>query len=231
MIQKGQGAMKIKNSHYRLLLQFLTLLLLPELAWANLFYTGVQLGESKINSSNLNVQSLPSQSNPNTLVSGPADVDIDNEGFAGRAYVGTQFTPYIALEGGYTQFAGVKIKNIYGIAGKDEQLNEGAIDTVLKLTLPLGNGVSLYGTGGEAFVMTDQISSAEFTTSSTVNLDSNTVDRFRPTYGFGLDYAIARFMSANFSFSRIIGGSDIPTSDLLALGISLYLPTNSPKPQ
>lgn len=219
--------MKTRRLLFRLLPKFLILFLWPKLVWANEVYTGVQLGESKINTSNLNAQSLPAQSNLNSSGTDTANVNIDNEGFAGRAYVGTSFSPYVALEGGYTQFAGIKIKNIYGIAGKDEQLNEGAIDTVLKLTLPLGNGISLYGTGGEAFVMTEQISSAQLTASSSVKLDSETVDRFRPTYGFGLNYAIARFMSANFSFSRIVGGNDVPTSDLLALGISLYLPNKS----
>ncbi len=197
------------------------------------FYTGVQLGRSKIDSVSVSAtaQSAPLQSEPETLVSGPAQIDIDDDGFAGRAYAGLQFSPYLSIEGGYTQYASVKIKNIYGIAGKDAQLNEGAIDTVLKVTLPLADGISLYGKGGEAFVMTNQLADGYVNSSSSaggmpdnVSYNSESLDRFRPTYGMGVNYDITRFMSTNFSFARVVGGNGVPTSDLIALGISFYLP-------
>ncbi|NNM58190.1 MAG: outer membrane beta-barrel protein [Legionellales bacterium] len=197
------------------------------------FYTGVQLGESKIDSTNINsaVKSAPLQSDPDSSGHGSAQVDIDNDGFAGRAYAGIKLSPYFDIEGGYTQYASVKIKNIYGVAGKNAQLNEGAIDTVLKMSLPLANNISIYGKGGAAFVMTNQLDNGSVVTSTaasqtieTVKYDSETVDRFRPTYGFGVNYDITRFLSTDFSFARVIGGNDVPTSDLIALGMTLYLP-------
>lgn len=195
------------------------------LAASEHFYTGVQLGETKVNrtSSNLNVESASVQSQPNMLISGPAAISVDNDGFGGRAYVGYQFTPYIAIESGYTQYADTKIKNIYGIAGKDEQLNEGAVDTVAKLILPLSHKVSVYGKGGAAFVMTNQFDNA-YADGGNIQYEEQSIDRVRPTYGVGFNYDIARYLSSNLSLARVIGGDGVPTSDLLGIGLSLHLP-------
>lgn len=196
-------------------------------ATVNGFYTGIQLGETKVDrsSGNLNAQNIPVSSNPEVPLNNSADTSVDNDGFGGRAYVGYQFFPHLALEGGYTQYADTKIKNIYGIAGKNEQLDEGALDSVMKLSIPLFKRLSLYGKGGASFVMTEQIENVDVLSSAnSVTYQKESVDRVRPTYAVGLNWDFTRYLSSDLSWTQVSGGHGVPTSDLMAIGVSFHLP-------
>lgn len=200
----------------------------------NGFYTGILLGQSKIDTTvaNQKVQSAPVQNSTSntTKVSGPAKPSIDNDGFAGRAYVGYNFNRFFAIEGGYTQYADTKISNIFGVSGDDQNLSEGAIDTVARLNIPLSKRFSLYGKGGAAFVMTNQITDAYAVPVGSAyqfHYEKTSLDRVRPTYGVGLDMDITRYLSTDISFARVVGGNGISTSDLMAIGINCHLPSKS----
>jgi opacity protein-like surface antigen len=220
---------------FSFLLTIISSFLLANSAFAqdNGFYTGILLGQSKIDStvSNQKVKTAPVlNSNSNTKVSGPAQPSIDNDGFAGRAYVGYNFNRYFAIEGGYTQYADTKISNIFGVAGDDENLSEGAIDTVARLNIPLSKRFNLYGKGGAAFVMANQVTDAyAVPTGDTYQFhyEKTSLDRVRPTFGVGLDMDITRYLSTEISFASVIGGNGISTSDLLAIGINCHFPSKS----
>ena len=203
------------------------------MATADGFYTGVQLGQSKIDAdaTTLKVKDLPYLNNGNeVLLQGPSKTKVDNDGFAGRAYAGYQFNQYISIEGGYTQYADTKITNIYGMTGVDDSLHEGAIDGVMKLMYSVTDQFHVYAKGGGAYVFAQKIEDATGTTSSTnpstltaVSYKKADVDELRPTYGLGISYDITNHLSTDLTWSHIVGGNDIQKTDLITLGVSYYL--------
>lgn len=193
------------------------------------FYTGVEMGESKVyrTSGNLNVESVPVQTDPGIMIDGPAEASVDNDGYGGRAYVGYHFSSHFALESGYTQYADTKIKNIYGLAGKNEQLDEGALDSVMKYTIPFSKRFDVYGKGGASFVMTNKIEGAQAANedlATSLSCRNESIDRVRPTYSVGIDYEVNSFLNTDLSWGQVSGGYGVPTSDLMALGLSFHLP-------
>ena len=201
-------------------------------AMINGFYTGVQLGQSKIdvNATSLKVKDLPYLSNGNeVLLQGPSKTKVGNDGFAGRAYAGYQFNQYVSIEGGYTQYANTKISNIYGMTGLDESLHQGALDGVLKFMLPITEQFHLYAKGGGAYVFSQQIqdptgipSSSNASQPSSGSYKKVDVDVLRPTYGVGMSYDVTKHLSTDLTWSHVVGGNGIEQSDLLALGVSYY---------
>jgi len=196
------------------------------------FYTGVQLGQSKLDASatNLKVKSIPYLVNDNqVLLQGPSKVKVDNDGFAGRAYGGYQFNKYISLEGGYTQYADTKITNLYGISGSDETLHQGALDGVVKLTVPIAERVHLYAKGGGAYVFGQGINDANgepvssgSTLLSTASYHKVNNDALRPTYGFGIGVDMTNHISTDLMWSHIVGGNHIHDTYLTTLGVSYH---------
>lgn len=198
----------------------------------NGFYTGVQLGQSKLDASasKLKVKQLPYLVNGNSvLVQGPSKVKVDNDGFGGRAFLGYQFNQHVSLEGGYTQFADTKISNIFGITGRNETLHQGALDGVIKLMQPFATRYHVYAKGGAAYVFGEKISDASAQTVSqpgntlvSAQYSKNAVEALRPTYGVGIDVDITRHISSDLSYTQILGNGDIQTSSLEMLGFSYH---------
>jgi len=196
------------------------------------FYTGVQLGQSKLDASaaSLKVKDIPYLVNGSeALIQGPSKVKVNNDGFGGRGYIGYQFSKYISIEGGYTQYADTKITNIYGMTGQDETLHQGALDGVIKASLPIGNKFSLFAKGGEAYVFGEKITDAVPTVSATnpaqlqsVYYKKESVDVFRPTYGVGAEMKLTRRISTDLTWARIASGAGIQDSDLLTLGVAYH---------
>lgn len=183
------------------------------------FYTGVQLGQSKVDASanNLKILTMPVSINGYPAAGqGLATVKVDNDGFGGRAYGGYQFSQYLSAEGGYTQFANVKIANIYGISGLNDTLHQGALDGVAKLTLPLGDKAHVFVKGGAAYVFGQKVEDVGTT------IKKQDIDGLRPTYGLGLNYDLTRRVSADITWSRIVGGGNVYNSDLTTLGLAYH---------
>lgn len=196
------------------------------------FYTGIQLGQSKLDASatSLKVKDIPYLVNGSQeLAQGPSKVKVNNDGFAGRGYLGYQFSKYFSLEGGYTQYATTKISNIYGISGQDETLHQGAADGVLKATLPIGSRFNVFAKAGEAYVFGEKITDATGTVSATnpnqlqsVTYKKEDVDTFRPTYGLGMGLIVTQRVSLDFAWSHIASGSGIQDTQLLTLGVAYH---------
>lgn len=197
-------------------------------------YVGGQVGYGSNNSSasSLNASSIPiAIGNTQTTLSGPANVSVDNDGIAGRAFLGYQFNKYLSLEGGYTQYSDTTINNVYGVRGSDESLFEGAIDGVVKGSLPITDRFSLYAKGGVAYAMAQDLGKNDVTSVSSSQSgliylnDYNTQNNyaFRPTYGVGASFDITNRLSTDISWSQIVGGNSIPTTNFAALGLTFHV--------
>ena len=197
----------------------------------NAFYTGMELGQTKVNHDTESF-TLLSENTLDTLNSGldynalfVANTPVQNDGFGGRAYLGYQLTPRWAIESGYTQYADTKITNIYGMIGHNEQLSEAALDTVIKGLYPLTPHVHLYAKTGLAFVMTDQIYFKQDTPSiynDPFDIHKESLDRIRPTYGAGLNWDMTQYLDCHLGFSEVMAGNDIARSSLFSLGFTVY---------
>jgi opacity protein-like surface antigen len=227
--------MKI-NINKTLLLCGMTGAMLCSSAYAanNGLYVGGQVGYGSNNSSpsSLNAASIPvTIVNTQTTLSGPAKVSVDNDGIAGRAFLGYQFNKYLSLEGGYTQYSDTTVNNVYGIKGNDESLFEGAIDGVVKGSLPITDRFSVYAKGGAAYVMAQSLGTNDSTSilnqqSGLIYLnDYNTQNNyaFRPTYGVGASFDITKRLSTDISWSQIVGGNNVPTTNFAALGLTFHI--------
>lgn len=196
------------------------------------FYTGIQLGQSKLDASasSLKVKDIPYLVNGSQeLAQGPSKVKVNNDGFAGRGYLGYELSKYFSLEGGYTQYATTKVSNVYGISGQDEALHQGAVDGVVKATMPINQRLSVFAKAGEAYVFGEKVTDATGTVSSTnpnqlqsVTYTKENVDTFRPTYGLGMGFKLTHRVSMDFTWSHIASGADIQDTQLLTLGFAYH---------
>ncbi len=204
----------------------------------NGLYVGGQVGYGSNNSSasSLNADSTtltynaPYMSTRVQNIQAPAKVDVDNDGIAGRVYLGYQFNKYLSLETGYTQYSDTEVNNIAGFSGTDLSLYEGAIDAVGKFSLPITQRINLYAKGGAAYVMAQNVkSSANIAKTGFLNYEAdfdystNNVDEFRPTYGFGVSFDITKRLSTDLSWSQIVGGNNIPTTNFTSLGLAFHI--------
>jgi hypothetical protein len=75
--------------------------------------------------------------------------------------------------------------------------------------------------------MTEQIEDTQVSSvgsASSVTYQKQSIDRVRPTYGVGLNWDFTRYLSSDLSWAQVSGGHGVPTSDLMAIGVSLHLP-------
>lgn len=199
----------------------------------NGFYIGGQVGYGSNNSSasSLNAASIPVQiGNTQTTLSGLSTPSVDNDGIAGRAFLGYQFNKYLSLEGGYTQYSDTTVNNVYGVHGNNNSLFEGAIDGVVKGSIPITNRFSVYAKGGAAYVMTQNLGTDGTTYLVTPasgatylnNYNTQNIDEFRPTYGVGATFDITQRLSTDISWSQIVGGSNVPTTNFAGVGLAFH---------
>lgn len=186
-----------------------------------------------------------------TSVTGPNTPSVDNGTLGARIFMGYQFIPYFAAELGLDGFQSTDIEHMYGTpiavgsninnftknhSNPYSNINDsallGGIDLVGKAMLPIGERFNIYAKGGVAYMEANQFS-AEFdvtedkqntghilTVSSDLNKD--TVYAFRPVYGAGVSYDITPKVVLDLSWTQIPSGSDIPQSNLYALGLSYH---------
>ena len=119
-----------------------------------------------------------------------------SEGVSGRVAAGYQFNQYVAVEGGYT------------MTGQDflSSVQQNAIDLEVKGILPLADKFNVFGKLGGAYV--DQRSSD--------------ADGVQPLYGLGIGYDISPQVSADLSWTRVVGNDSIKDSNLFAVGVAYH---------
>jgi len=134
-------------------------------------------------------------------------------GLAGRGFVGFQFNPNIAVEGGYTRF---KKATVNGVSGG---ISASAVDLVAKGIIPLENNFSIFGKLGAA-----ELYEHLNITAMGVNF-SKTEHKLYPTASLGVNYDITPQVSTDLSWTRIqkIGhSSDINSTDFFGLGLAYH---------
>lgn len=217
------------------------------------FYAGVQAGRTDTfyNSNELlseaSANGVTVTQSPNGKTFSPANAplllqNVDDIGIGGRIFAGYQFTPYFAMEAGYTQFAKTEFSaerryasfsetNYKALDKYNGDVTQHAVDVVGKLTMPLQGGLGLYAKAGLAYITADRYVNVQHTETS-VSGNTHSVANFfgttytktyqavRPTYGAGVAYSIPNTnVDVDLSWTRIQGMSAIPNADLAAVGL------------
>ena len=192
----------------------------------NGWYLGGQIGAANIDNtaSSLNIIYASGITSGST-VTGPYHPSVDNGDWGGRIFTGYQFMPYLAAELGATDFANTSVDHLYGTPNLDDHVSEYGFDAVAKVMLPIGERFNVYAKGGVAYMLSNDFDgylSYQAPSTFVVGYDKNTVTAFRPVYGLGASYDITPKLSADISWSQIVGGSDIPQTSFTALGLAYH---------
>ncbi len=182
-------------------------------------YFGLQLGAGKIN---------PGKGLQTGAVNAFNSLNVNSSTkFAGRVFGGYQFTPTFAGELGYTQFGNTSKTTTTAALSATNHVNirTYAVDLVGKATLPLQNGLSLYGKAGAAY-LNQQGKSYSTATSAGVTSTGNASTKASavyPTVGAGISYDLNSNVTTDISWSHIqkVGNSrSLGNTDFLGLGVS-----------
>lgn len=193
-------------------------------ASANGFYVGGQLGAANIDNTASSLGADKADITGSTgQIAGPNSVEVDNGDWGGRIYGGYQFNKYLALETGLSAFAPTDVDNLYGTT-KNASVNLNAIDAVGKVMLPIGSKVNLFAKGGVSYVMTNHFDGEAYIGQNGYSYSTNEeVDTaWRPTYGLGASVDLTPHLSADVSWSQIVGNDDIPRTNFTALGLAYH---------
>lgn len=134
-----------------------------------------------------------------------------------RAYVGFDWTKYLAIETGYTQlFNTPKITNTGAapiVSNGPSAWDTYAIDLEAKIKAPINDQFGMYGKAGGAYLSLKE------------GLDGKSHSTINALFGLGVYYNFNRSLAVDFSWTRYNGipkwrNSYIPTYDLFAAGIS-----------
>lgn len=175
-------------------------------------YVGGQIGKTNIHNKGRDVQT---GTIPPTVFTTPT-----NTGFGGRVFVGYNFNPYAALEGGFTYYAPSTYKPSITTNCGNPQIRESAFDVVGKGILPIGS-FGAFAKAGVAVIR--QSASGTLTSTSISNCGSEgTTTSVRPTLGVGVSYDLSQNWVVDASISRVMGTSKIENADLIALGVSYH---------
>lgn len=203
-------------------------------------YLGLQLGWGKLNQGEFIASSLDklvSKTFPDTSVS---SVFFSDTGRGGRIFLGYQFNPYVAVEGGYYRFSSLKLNadlstNITVLEqfhyNLDVPLNlstrvevrTDAFDLVAKGIWPVTQKFSLYAKAGLAALNSDgkaiitlktPVADFSLVTDPSVNI-------VYPTFGLGMNYDITPQVSGDLAWNRIqkVNPCPYPSIDFVSAGL------------
>lgn len=142
--------------------------------------------------------------------------NVDDTGLAGRIFLGFDINRYIGFEVGYTAYSNPEFK----IADTNTDFNQGSLDLLGKVSLPVSCDLSVHAKAGVAYVHRDDLS---------VHVDNVIVkseesdDQTRPVLGVGLSYAFNPRVSGEIDFARTFGTSDLEDADFYGVGLSVKL--------
>jgi hypothetical protein len=208
------------------------------------FYAGVEAGFDNTHYNATDVLSEARTANAQSILFNYPSAflygNVDDQGNGGRLFAGYQFTQFLALEAGYTQFhkttsvgAGIipisRSENVsiinpfYQYSG---ELTEHAADLVGKLTYPLGYGFGVFAKAGVAYIASDR-----YINITTIQYDGRAIpagtlfaksyQSVEPTYGAGINYCIPNTpLNISAAYTEIAGGGGISRASLISFGIS-----------
>ncbi len=185
------------------------------------FYMGVQLGQTNTHNEARAVHtgvSVPPTPAP-TVEATPS-----NTGFGGGVFLGYNFNPYVAVEGGYTHYGQSSYKPSVVAPGTNPspaiQTNGGNV--VLKGILPFETtGFAVFGKAGLAVIR--QSLAGKLTTASDGSIGGgSTTTNLHGTAGIGFSYDLTQSWVADLSFTRVFKSGGVNSADLAALGFSYH---------
>jgi opacity protein-like surface antigen len=197
----------------------------------NGIYAGGQLGwaDSNYTPKSLNIIYVPTTYQSTTYyLTGSTSPEINKAKAGARIFVGDQVNRFIAFEGGYTNYGYPEAINLYGYENLREPMSESAFDAQAKLSLPVSKRFNLYAKGGLAYVMTQHFSSSATTDGSALSFltsfqySEDDITALRPVYGAGISFDLTKSLSTDISWSQIIGGNNVPTTNFAAIGLTLH---------
>jgi opacity protein-like surface antigen len=144
--------------------------------------------------------------------------DVKHQGVAGRLYAGYNFNQYLATEVGVLWFPKVEFNNItcFEESGLNESFRQTAVDFFLKGTAPLSEKLDVFGKGGFATFIRNDLK---------VEYQGGTLEgdaEGRTTVaglGVGTQYHLTSNVLIDASYTRYLKRSDLPATDFLGLGI------------
>lgn len=134
----------------------------------------------------------------------PTDTDVDKDDFGGGAFLGYNFTPWFALETGYT-YLGEPDVNAAGIEGSIEQQ---AIDLVGKFTWNTTDSMDIFAKAGGAYYFAD----------GQDDLSAYDDEGVVATAGLGVEYFFTQNVSARLEYQYY---HDITLDDLDDLDVDI----------
>jgi opacity protein-like surface antigen len=167
-------------------------------------YTGFLLGWGKANYTAQNQHWEPANNS-------------SQKGFAWDVNFGYLMNRNFAAQLDFLQFKDVKIKNVYGILGADAHYQERAGSLQGKLQFPFGNGMTVYATGGAAYVLVKR-STNGVAQDNGLNLSDRR--RFRPIYGIGASYEFIPNCMFNAVWQQIPAAGPVEQATMAGLGLS-----------
>ncbi len=160
----------------------------------------------------------------NTIDTSETVFEVKNHNdFAGRVYVGYDFTKYFAIEAGYTQFFNrPELTAIVPTIPATVTVQPGSWDTfgvdlAARVNGPITDDFGLFAKAGGDYMSLD------------TGIDGSSHTGFNALFGAGLYYHFSQNLSVDFSWTRYNGAEKInndyiPTYDLFAAGISWKFP-------
>ena len=182
------------------------------------FYASAQLGYVN---THVDTSDLVSINNGTSFIGLP---DLNNWNLGYRLSFGYQLNKNTAVEIGYRRFGSTDINiggaNYFASASSQEK----AFDLMAKGMLPITQALSVFGKVRIAYVKANSQGYAN--TAGTYTAFTNSYSNsLQPALALGVSYALKPNVPIDFSWNRIQkigGGSEPPSSDFYALGVSYY---------
>lgn len=143
----------------------------------------------------------------------------DEDGFAGRVFLGYDFHPNFAVEAGFTYFFNEPQARVAGVRIYD--MNIYIIDLVGKIKAKIMDNFGLYAKAGVNYMIHN------YNRTPAAVLLPGSADSFGPTFGVGAYYEFTPNITADLSYTRFAGNpytlnlnNYTTDKDLIALGLS-----------
>jgi len=140
-----------------------------------------------------------------------------NTGIGARLFLGYNFNPYAAIEGGFTHYAASTFNNVSNTANKPT-IRENAFDFV-------GKGIYPISTSGFAVFAKAGLSVMRVSYAGSLNTSGNgsTTTNARPIIGVGASYDINQHLVTDLSWTRVLSGGSVQSADFMSLGIAYHI--------
>lgn len=140
-----------------------------------------------------------------------------NTGMGERLFMGYNFNPYFALEGGYTHYAPSTFNNVPNTVN-NPTIRENGVDFVGKGTYPImKSGIGIFAKAGLSMMR------VSYAGSLNASGKGSTTNSARPIIGLGASYDLNQHWVTDLSWTRVLSGGSVKAADFIALGIAYHI--------